>query len=297
MPRNRQALRIVWLAALLAALFALFVRLIPWRAELAETNFQANLIRLESFLFDPPPHAVVVGSSFTGRLLPDYFQSTPLAPVANLGLDGSSPTFGLALTLRRPPPIVLVEENTLLLPWDANDDLLSAATNSVQFRLSRSFPMLRARSRPSSVLYSWLKLRRRGTEGAPSESLQFQPQTDVSRDTGAAAAKPTPPTPAGDVLRAEMKELLARGSRIVLFRLPAGPPSLVEDNAAYGLGEQLAREFHLKELNLVAECYRRREVPVYTDGMHLTPGSARQLSRLLAQLLAESDLTAKRGDP
>src|SRR5437660_7207526 len=114
MSRNRQVLCILGLATFLLAAFGVVTWLAPWRAELAENNFQANLIRLQAFLFDPPPRAVLVGSSLSGRLLPRFFEGTELAPVANLGLDGLSPVFGLKTVARRPPPLVLIEENTLL---------------------------------------------------------------------------------------------------------------------------------------------------------------------------------------
>ena len=101
MTRTKQTLLIVALGvALLGGWFGV-CRMFGWRARLAENNYQANLIRLETFLHQPAPPSVLVGSSMTGRLLPEYFDGTPLAGVANLGLDGSSPDLGLDVVLRR----------------------------------------------------------------------------------------------------------------------------------------------------------------------------------------------------
>src|SRR6266496_1401013 len=107
MSRNSHALRILGLSAAFGVILVIFGSVTPWRAELAETNFQANLIRVQAFLFDPLPRAVLVGSSISGRLLPSYFAQTSLAPFANLGLDGSGPSLGLDFVLQRPPPLVL----------------------------------------------------------------------------------------------------------------------------------------------------------------------------------------------
>jgi hypothetical protein len=286
MSRNRQALCIIWLSALLVAGYAIFARVAPWHAELAETNFQANLIRLQAFLFDPPPRAVLVGSSLSGRLLPDYFDGTQLAPLANLGLDGSSPLFGLDLTLTRPPPLVIIEVNTLLRPGDANDKLLAATIRGFGFRLSRCLPILRARSRPSSMLYTWLKLRRNDAAGIPPDA-----PPDATNEPPALTVTPPPSRKPNygvsqDRLRAQIQALRARGCRIVLVRLPAGHRSASSNNATHDFSDDLAQEFNLRQFDLGAEFSSRGRPISYTDGMHLTPASARAASRLLAELLA-----------
>lgn len=84
---NRQAIRILAIAAVLIGIYAVFVRMAPWPAEMAESNYQSCMIRLEAFFLDPKPQAVVVGTSMTGRLLPEYFEGTALAPMDNLGLE------------------------------------------------------------------------------------------------------------------------------------------------------------------------------------------------------------------
>jgi hypothetical protein len=290
MPRRRQAFNIVCLAAILALVFAIFVGLVPWRAELAETNYQANLIRLQTLLFEERPQAVLVGSSLTGRLLPSYFQGTALAPMANLGLDGSSPLLGLDLVLRRPPKLVIVEENMLLKPWDSNDESLAAATRQPSFELARRVPFLRACYRPSSVLYTWFKLRRNtgGTGSVPATTKAptptASPETAPSPTNGLAFAKET--------LRRQIQGLNAAGTKVVMMRLPAGSEGSAPESPAFALGEELAREFQLRQVDLVAECGHRGQPVTYTDGMHLTPASAQGVSRLLADLLRADPVTA-----
>ena len=311
MARNREARRILAVAALLAVMFALAARLTPWRAELAESNFQANLIRLQAFLFGPKPAAVLVGSSLSGRLLPSYFQKTPLAPLANLGLDGSGPLYGLELALRRPPPVVLIEANTLLRAPDENDAAIDAAVRGVQFRLSKYLPIMRAEERPSSMLYNWIKAGQKGEEAptatnspkpevqspkseAPASNIQYS-TTPPLRHSNTASDSGINPLSAGESnrerLRAQIKALRAGGSRVVIVRLPTG--YLTDNDPNFALGLELAREFKLPEFDLAAECSSRGQTISYSDRLHLAPGSAREVSRLIATLVAQTEARAE----
>jgi hypothetical protein len=294
MTRNRQALTIVWLALCLLAAFGLLAAAPFWRAELAETNFQANLIRLQGFLFDKPPQTVLVGSSITGRLVPSYFQNTSLAPLANLGLDGSGTLFGLGLALSNPPPVVVLEENTFLRPANDNEQLLEATLREPTFHLAKYLPILRARSRPSSVLYTWLKQHSR--EGGNSK-----PENELVRTNSPGKGLRGPSTTADPdevrkVLRTEIGELIKHGSRVVLMRLPS--QRATTNDPAFALSELLAREFKLLHVDLDAECTSRGRTMTFTDGIHLSVNSAREASRVLAELISEkkANALAKRGD-
>jgi hypothetical protein len=286
MTRNRQVLHILWLALLLTAGFALVARMVSGRAELAETNSQANEIRLQHFLFDKPPQAVLVGSSLFGRLLPSCFDDTPLAPVASLGLDGSAPVFGLDLVLKRPPPLVFVEVNTLLLPPNSNEEVLLDTMRGLRFRAARFLPVLRADYRPSSVLYSWLKSRR-------TQTREFTPRPD---DTAAATNAPAevslaPFDAAGapeakEKLRRQIQTLRDRGCRVILVRMPASHRFTPANNPSFAFGDELAREFNLPLYDLDDECARRGFPVKYTDGVHLSAQSAREAAQVLAELVA-----------
>ena len=291
MPSHRQALRIIGLTVLLAGMSALFVRVAPWHAELAETNFQANLIRLQAFLFDSPHQSVLAGSSIAGRLLPTYFEGTPLAPLANLGLDGSSALLGLDLALTNPPPVVLVEVNTLLKPYDANDELLVRTLRSFMFRASGKVGLLRAEWRPSSMIYSWLKTRRAQGRGAPAGPSPRAPTALAGDPLRAPAADPGLEATKAH-LRARIQALTAHGSRVVLVLLPTGRRSNSSNNPCLAFADELAREFHLLQLDLEAECSSRGRVLTYSDGLHLAPAAARETSQLLSQLLPKTESAA-----
>ncbi len=277
MDRHRQALVIVVSALIGVGAWAV-VR--PWlpRAELAESNFQANLIRLQTWSMEPPRSNVVVGSSIAGRLLPSYLRGTPLDSLANLALDGSGPELGIRLLLGAGavPPRVFVEVHRLGKPWHTNDDTLLGVVHETGFALAGHLPALRADTRPTTLLYAWLKGRR-------------EPAGEA-RAAGAAPAPTSARFPAADPgweerFRGQVGELRRRGCEVVLLRLPVGRENPA-DPAVPGDADQLARELGVGLIDVNREAAKRGLVLAYSDGLHLAPASARAVGVLFAELAA-----------
>ena len=277
MHRHRQALVIV-VSALLGVGAWAFVR--PWlpRAELAESNFQANLIRLQTWSMEPARSNVVVGSSIAGRLLPSYLRGTPLDSLANLALDGSGPELGIRLLLgaRAVPARVFVEVHRLGKPWHANDDTLLGVVHETGFALAGHLPALRADTRPTTLLYAWLKGRREPAGMAPV--------------SGAAPATASARFPAADPgweerFRGQVGELRRRGCEVVLLRLPVGRENPA-DPAVPGDADRLARELGVGLIDVNREAAKRGLVLAYSDPVPLAPASARAVGVLFAELAA-----------
>lgn len=273
MNRNRQALWIALLALSALAVWTLGRRWLP-KAELAETNFQANLIRLQAWMFEPPRSNVLIGSSIGGRLLPGNFAGTPLASMANLALDGSGPELGLQLVLARsnPPPRVFIEVHRLGKPWNANDEALLGALSEPGFAVAGRISGFRADARPTTLLYAWLKGRH---EPAPQPPAQPAPVPSVA-GTNAADHTWQPR------LAEQLTELRRRGSEVVLLRLPVGRENPADPEAP-NEADALAARLGLRLIDLNREASRRGTVLSYTDGLHLAPASARVVSQLLAE--------------
>ncbi len=289
MKSSRQAF---WIVGLTAVALLAWTGLRPWlpRSELAENNFQANLIRIQAWKLDPHPPVVLVGSSLTGRLLPSYFEESPLgnaeesdqsagtassSKIANLGLDGSGPEAGLRLLLDeathgRLPRVVLIEGHRLAKIWNANDDLLMKTATSLSITVAGVVPGLRADTRPSSLLYYFLK--RRSTGGGTSA---------VPNDTVPAGEVPEPGW--DNRLKDLVDQLRAKNVRVLIYRLPAGRENLSSDSTE-DLIEDIARKWNLPYLNVARECGRRDLHLTYSDGLHLTPGSARDVVAVMTEL-------------
>lgn len=279
---TRDGLRVVMVALALLSGWGLCLRWTGWRAAFGESNYVANRIRLEDYLFrGAAPRHVLVGSSLSGRLLPEYFRGTRLEDFGTLGLDGSIPLVGLEVLGRRVdlPEVVYVETYLMSKDWGVNDRTLLEGLDSAGIELARRVPVTRAASRPTSVLYSAMKLRK---ERAGSGLVE----TNVAgvREPGPAEAVPTVPPGLEERWRKVVGGLRDRGVRVVLVDVPGGELRMPGPRNGPDLGDVLASEFGLKRLDLRSAWFGRGWRPRYTDGRHLDVGSARMTAALLAEL-------------
>ena len=249
------------------------------QAEVAESNFQANLIRLERWKLDPAPENVIVGSSIGARLLPRYFHGTALDGMHNLCLDGSGPSLGLKLVLESPnrPRRVFIEVHRLGKPWHPNDDAVLAAAHGPGMRLAGVAAGFRAASRPTTRLFAWMKSRQ-DPAGAPAEpgKLVSEAAVELHRAT---------PSWERDLAN-DLEALRRRGIDAVLVRFPVGrenPPDAEVESGA----DRLARSLGVPLVDLYRESVRRKLPITYTDNLHLTPRSAAAISGLLAVAATE----------
>ena len=281
MPRNRQARWIVLLALSALAVWTLAHRWLP-KAELAETNFQANLIRLQAWEFEPPRSNVIIGSSIAGRLLPGNFAGTPLASLANLALDGSGPELGLRVVLARsnPPPRIFLEVHRLGKPWTVNDDTLLAGLREPGFALAGRISGLRADTRPTSLAYAWLK-RHQGSGAKPPAappspaSVPAMGRTNIIDHTWESR------------LPGQVTELRRRGCEVILLRLPVGRENPAQAEAPNEM-DALAARLGLRLIDLNREAGRKGLEFSYTDGLHLAPASAKTVCGLLVEAVSSA---------
>ena len=275
MRTGSQSLKIFAVALVLCSLWTIARSRLP-KPELGETNYTANRLRIERFLETPAPRCLIVGTSIAGRLLPSYFEGSNLENIVNLGLDGASPITGLQLALGQtnPPAVVLLEAHRLQNPTRANDDQLLAISQGMDHQFHQRVTLTKAESRPTTVLYSFLKSRQGAGGAQPAADRQKNNVTEVSK-----------PSEKPKELMDTIQALQARGSKVVLLRLPVG-----RENPADPKAEDYI-DLSAQQLGLpIIDLYRQSigwENPVsYSDGLHLAPESARRLAKTLAEHLA-----------
>jgi hypothetical protein len=247
-----------------------------WRADLAESNLQANLIRITRYLNSEGGGTVLVGSSVAGRLLPEYFQGSGLE-VANLGLDGSRPLFVFEVLGQReqPPDCILVDTSTLFQPLEANDALLRESMASPTIAMSKWNPLFRPENRPVSTVYEKLKaFRERLTEGRAQEPCRAGGLT-----------QDLPPT-YNDV-RTAIASLKDGGTRVILLDIPRGEGWAMPLS---GPARTLADELRLPVLQPGPAIHASEgNVLRFSDGLHLDGPSARKVAGWVGRAMASRE--------
>lgn len=272
MRTGSQSFKILAVALVLCC-FWTWIRVRLPNPELAETNYTANRLRIERFLERPTPKCLIVGTSIAGRLLPSYFQGSGLEDVVNLGLDGASPITGLQLALgqSRTPDLIFLEAHRLWNPIRANDNQLLALAQGMDRSFHKTVSLTKAESRPTTLLYGWLKSRQREDGGRIAE-----PQGAIN-DIRSPKSVPKP----AELVRV-IHELEARGSKVVLLRLPVGRENPVDPKGRDDV-DQLSEDLGLPIMDLYRKSISWNDPIRYTDGLHLAPESAQRLSRVLAE--------------
>jgi len=290
----RNAVAILAMAAGLLLAYSTFLRCTGIGATLAESNLQANLIRSSKYLHSPVAPVILVGSSVAGRLLPEYFSAAGL-DIRNLGLDGSRPLFAFEVLRMKDtlPEILLVDTSTLFQPLMANDVTLREALNSPSWKIASALPFMRPESRPSSILYSWVKAKKElSVPGKPcSPSAQgMDARTTDRRGGGAPDWRPEDQYP---LVRQTLAGFQTQGIKVILLSIPRG---LGWGNPSSGLERRLADELGLQILEPGPAMAERGEQLGFSDGMHLDVPSAERVAGQIASTIRGDQNSSGRRD-
>jgi len=290
---KRLSLSILGTTAVLLALYATLLRLTGLQADFAETNFEANLSQIYNYLQGEHQTAVLVGSSLSARILPQYFAEAGLG-VGNLGLDGSKVATGIALLRMRSdlPGLVMLEANSLLAPQTLNDREILNSMRGPSFWLGKRLFFLRPQARPSALLYSWFKRRRDVRLSGEGAAFAVDLTQRTSLTTGATNAVPIDAAHSEfeKGLKEQIRFLQGHGVRVAIVRLPAGKDDLTAPPFATTPAGIFAAAMGIPSIDLRDEFARRHEKVYYTDTLHMTGPSARSAATILAEWLRQNHL-------
>lgn len=288
MNSYRQLAQTFAFASLFVIVYLSLINLAGLKGSLGETNYQANMIRLGDFFYGPNRDAVLVGSSIAGRILPEYFDNSGLE-VANLGLDGAVLLTGLEIIAQRgyPTRLLLLETETIDAVQSTNDQAVVEGLSSLSFRLARWLPLLRASSRPSSIIYSKLKgWRDRSigvevTAGTKSQSIMLEPTKQRRGENQALAKQKVAITDA-------IRRAKASASCIALVHIPCKGP--VEESHPPPMAEEIAEQLALPIIDVARVMASLGISAQYSDGMHLIEPSARKVAQIIAEQVSKEFL-------
>ena len=264
MTANLQKISFAALGMLLA--FEVFLRFLGWRAEFAESNLQANLIRIAAYEFEPVPESVILGSSLSARLLPKFFSRSGQR-FGNLALDGAGVPLGLELVAARKekPARILLEANTLFFRSPGNEMILQEAMANPVFQLGRYLWFFRPGSRPSALLYSWLK------------KVREEKESGVTGKPPSGTAESVGEIPARELKL--LRQLKRDGVEIFIVMVPSGrgeaePPTDWRTMAAELGARWIWPRNQLREQGVDLR---------YTDGLHLDRPSAKKVVQAIEE--------------
>lgn len=244
------------------------------RTQKGESNYFSSLARIQEGSRNEP-QVMLLGSSRTGRL-PD--RANGVVGVANLGCDGASAVVSLRAMVRGEilaAPTVLIEGNTLYKAATDPDPGLARAMESPWFRVGERWRSLSATARPSSILYSYLLMRRHG-------------YAEVSKDPGKPLTKPSLIREPGlrpldkteerlvDELVGAIRSIREGGAKVLIYDLPpAAPDESANARVAKALASRSGTLHWDLSTALSADEFQT------TDGFHLDPSSAARVMKLL----------------
>lgn len=267
------------IAAGLLGLHVLCISLPGREAKLASSNLMTNLSRLEALPRITKDTVVLAGSSISGRLLEEYF-NTSNHPVHNLGLDGCGSLEALHTLLTAPvrPAAVLIELNTFKPGFEKTYQQVIDAYSPRRERASHLLPFLRTRERPLDLLYDFTRSLKAESGQGPGGHLEWN---DAIRVVFAPLIGPPPPpteeeTAYLESARSVLTTLRQSGCKLAfvliadsLFYNPWHDPNIAR---ALELGSTL--DIPVLDLRKATSV----ESLTWTDGIHLTTGSARVMA-------------------
>lgn len=269
---------------LLAAAYALFLKLVNVDWDTTQHLANGNRIKAEGYVFGPDDTSatVIVGSSLAYRIELD---SLPEG-TSNLGFGGLSIYDGLQLINRagKSPARVLIESNVLFREPDKQ--FLNALFEPGLYELRRELPIMQEHNQPSGVLYGWVKktmLQQR--DGSEQNDTVRVPNEMMLKEQRHAYAE----TPADSTIQRfmrllmdEVKALEQRGVEVIFFEVPIDQE--LERSQLSELSRSLIREHFPK-----ARFLHTPEQPAWrtTDGLHLDKPDAQRFSGMLARELRQ----------
>lgn len=267
---------------LLAAAYALFLRLVNVDWDTTQHLANGNRIKAEGYVFGPNDKnaTVIVGSSLAYRIELD---SLP-AGCSNLGFGGLSIYDGLQLLNRagKSPARVLIESNVLFREPDKQ--FLNALFEPGLYELRRELPIMQERNQPSGVLYGWVKktlLQQR--DGSELNDTIWAPNEMMLAEQRIAYAK----TPADSTVQRFMRMLVGevnalkqRGVEVIFFEVPIDKD--LERSPLSVLSRSLISEHFPNARYLQTPQHSTWRT---TDGLHLDKPEAQRFSGSLAREL------------
>jgi len=206
-------------AFIIFASYNVFVFFVKEDISHAQYNYQENVIKADKYLFNKTvPHAIILGSSLSGRIVPDS-----LPGIYNLALYGMGPFDGANILLKKDaiPAIILIETNLFYKP--ANENFKKSFDNNTMLFLKGKLPALRDEYQPVGISYGFIKKMSKNQHA----QMRGNKLNNAFFETLVNTQKKLYQTPDTNLinlgiikLRVYIDEIRKRGSKICFYEMP-----------------------------------------------------------------------------
>lgn len=237
-------------------------------ADFSATGLHSNFARIDLLkqadVEERDIEIALLGSSMIGRLLPEFF-SEEKEEILNLGMDGGGVNSSLELFLgsKVKAEIVVLELNGLGYEVLGQGEEAIKYADSEEVKLRSKLPALSYRTRPSDLLYTWLK-RWKDAQGGGRKIKGRLKDNDIPLTQGEK-----------DYLNEMVRRLLEKTDKVVFVEIPSrSVPNQFLGNLLSQRGSLVIRmaDFPMEELRL-------------TDDIHLNLQSAKKVAKYVTSQL------------
>lgn len=263
---------IAGVATLFVLLNALLVSSTGSFGYFSATGYSSNIARVHDLEKKEQHGTIMLGSSITGRLLPEFFQEQGLQ-VTNLGIDGGGAATAVELFLDTDvrTEVLVVETNGLRFRPRPAGEVVLGARSTVGFKLAHQFPVVQPQYRPSAVLYTRLKRWKDTNSGQTLRgevNLEGVPEVNVWNE---------------EYIRSVVLRISQRAEKIYFVSIPSKAPTPEVSKRFFKELSQADSKFVFVDLSEEM----KDEGLLFTDQVHLSMPSARRVSQRLVEVLAQ----------
>ncbi len=256
--------------------WSLVLKFLPNDINLNQNQWNSNLIKAESFLFERPKltgTSIILGSSMAASLPINKATDS----LINLAFAGLSPYDGLELVMAKAqkPSTVYIEMNTVFN--DSNTEFHDAVFSPIQNWLKSAFSIFLTKNQPVAVIKGLIRYKRTTIEEDRVIAVHEAPPAINTKILDVFVKQYTNyPSKSLIVRRLDklgffVRALEKQRCNVVFFEMPIHP-SLCESPLSTKVREELHKRFSKERYTYISQ----PECTLFhtSDGIHLTAGSA-----------------------
>lgn len=268
--------KILFSSIILVLSWSLVLNFLPTGLDMNQNQWNSNLIKAESYLFERPAlknTVVILGSSMAASIPINKVNDS----LINLAFAGLSAYDGLELVMAKAqkPTTVYIETNTIFK--DGNEEFQNAVFSPIRHWLKSVFSVFLIKNQPVAVVKGLIRYKKADRKANILSTLEEVPPA-INRTILEMSVKQYATYPSNALIMTRLTKLASfvraleeKGCNIVFFEMPVHP-SLCHSALSTKIREELPKWFPREQFTYIPQpgCTLFHT----TDGIHLTAVSA-----------------------